>query len=155
MKRFTLVLALVLVGFLAAPSYALEKPGAIFKRAWKRLLARFDTNHDGQISKTEVEAVLAAEKAKHAEKQAEKTGTAQIDSGTRAAKEMKEIAFVVHKFVKDFDSIANGEGIVTEAAFKTWFEALAAELQAKKQAGQQTPAPGTPTPAPAPDAGEK
>src|SRR5580700_4918031 len=103
MKRFSLLLALVVVGFLSTPSYGLpDKGGPVFKKIWKRLLARFDKNKDGQISKAEVEEVVSAEKAKKAEKQAEKAEAAPVDSSAKAQAH-KEAAVVLHKFVKDFD----------------------------------------------------
>ncbi|HZU98193.1 MAG TPA: hypothetical protein VFF73_15925 [Planctomycetota bacterium] len=136
MKRFSLVFALVIVGLLSGPTYAKpDKAGGLVKRIWKRLLTRFDTNKDGQISKSEVEAVIANEKTK----KAEKAEAAPVNSATKPGH--AEVAKVLHKFVKDFDQIAT-DGVVTEAAFKTWFENLAAELKEKKES-ETKPAPET------------
>jgi hypothetical protein len=152
MKRFSLVFALVIVGLLSGPTYAKpDKAGGLAKRIWKRLLTRFDTNKDGQISKSEVEAVIANEKTKKAEKQAEKAEAAPVNSATKPGH--AEVAKVLHKFVKDFDQIAT-DGVVTEAAFKTWFENLAAELKEKKES-ETKPAPETTPSTPPPSSDGK
>jgi hypothetical protein len=132
---------------------------------WKDLLKRFDANGDGQISKAEVKEAEAAAKAKRAEQP--RSETAPVQSSGKGNKAVKG-AMALLRFARNFDKIdTNGDGVITQAEFKAYFENVVwPALQAKRQQqgttpgsstpgsstpeGSSTPAPSGATPAPAP-----
>lgn len=155
MKRLlSLALALTLALGTTSLGFAGEKPGKgepHWKKAWEHHLKKFDKNGDGMISKDEIDAVIAAEKAARANQPKEpKTTPTTPPQGQHPHKHHPHVH--LHR---DFDKIdTNHDGKIDAAEFEAaWKEAAEEARQANEKAeGKTAPAPA---PAPAPSGTNK
>ncbi len=152
----TLLVAFALVIVFTPRAHAGDKK-PLWEREWEHLLKKFDKDGDGQISKEEIEQVLAAEKAARQEKKKQDPPAnpePKTDPKPDAAKKDHPHRPHVH-LVKDFDKLdTNKDGKISKDEFKAAWEAAAAEAKTEKSEKTDkgtTPAPNpAPSPAPAP-----
>jgi len=110
-----IAIAIGAAGMLARPALAMANPGGPHHgRRGARMMERFDTDGDGQLSAEELEAAKAARQARHAEMLArfdlDKDGTISDEEREAAHKERAAARF------KKLD--VNGDGVLTLEEFQ-------------------------------------